>query len=68
MRSKIYDWTIGSCSEGFAIQQFPVATAYGQNHDWTIAGKLKGLIPANTPRGWYRTSSSIPAAAPSSRV
>ena len=59
---------IGSCSEGLVIQQFPVATAYGQNQNCTITGKLNGLIPANTPSGWYRTSSSIPAPAPSSRL
>src|SRR3989337_1772416 len=58
MSSKRRTWTRGSCSDGFATQQFPVATAYGQNQDWTIAGKLNGEMPANTPRGWYRTSSS----------
>jgi len=33
---------VGSCSDGFAIQQFPVATAYGQNQNCTMTGKLNG--------------------------
>src|SRR2546428_278537 len=55
---------VGSCSDGLAIQQFPVATAYGQNQNCTMTGELNGLIPAKTPSGWRRTTSAIPAPPP----
>ena len=50
----------GTCSEGLTMNVFPVATAKGRNHSGTIAGKLKGAIAAQTPRGCRRTWQSIP--------
>ena len=41
----------GSFSEGFNINVFPQAIAIGNIHIGTIAGKLKGVIPAQTPNG-----------------
>ena len=42
----------GSRSEGFSTKQLPQASASGNIHSGTIAGKLKGVIPAHTPSGW----------------
>ena len=42
----------GSFSEGLSTNVFPQAIAIGNIHMGTIAGKLKGVIPATTPRGW----------------
>ena len=42
----------GSRSDGFRIKQLPVTNATGNIHIGTIAGKLKGVIPATTPSGW----------------
>ena len=39
----------GSLSDGFKIKQFPQTNATGNIHIGTIAGKLKGVIPATTP-------------------
>src|SRR5210317_1219747 len=39
----------GSFSEGFKIKVFPIAI--GNIHIGTMAGKLKGVIPATTPNG-----------------
>ena len=41
----------GSFSDGFRTKVFPQAIAIGNIHIGTIAGKLKGVIPAQTPRG-----------------
>ncbi|GIT40212.1 MAG: hypothetical protein Ct9H300mP9_0620 [Candidatus Neomarinimicrobiota bacterium] len=41
----------GVCSDGFKIKQFPTVMANGIIHNGTIAGKLKGVIPATTPSG-----------------
>ena len=41
----------GSFSDGFKTNVFPQAIAMGNIHIGTIAGKLKGVIPAQTPRG-----------------
>ena len=41
----------GSFSDGFKINVFPQAMAIGNIHIGTIAGKLKGVIPATTPSG-----------------
>ena len=41
----------GSFSEGFNTKVFPQAIAIGNIHIGTIAGKLKGVIPAQTPSG-----------------
>ena len=37
------------CSDGFKMKQFPVVMANGIIHNGTIAGKLKGVMPATTP-------------------
>src|SRR5260370_30551718 len=44
----------GSRSDGFKMKQFPHASATGNIHIGTITGKLKGVIPATTPRGWRK--------------
>ena len=55
--------TEGSLSEGFKINALPAAIA-GQNfHIGIIAGKLKGVIPDTTPRGWRIEYISIPGPA-----
>ena len=41
----------GSFSEGFKTKVFPQAIAIGNIHIGTIAGKLNGVIPAQTPKG-----------------
>ena len=41
----------GSFSEGFNTKVFPQAIAMGNIHIGTIAGKLNGVIPAQTPKG-----------------
>ena len=41
----------GSRSEGLSTKVFPQAMALGAIHIGTMAGKLKGVIPATTPRG-----------------
>ena len=42
----------GSFSEGFRMNVFPHAIAVANIHIGTMAGKLKGVIPATTPSGW----------------
>src|SRR2546427_12696400 len=54
----------GTCSLGFRIKVLPVALAYGQNQQDTIAGKLNGVTAANTPSGWREETQSMPAAPP----
>ena len=34
------------------MKVFPQAIAIGYIHIGTIAGKLKGVMPATTPSGW----------------
>ena len=41
----------GSFSDGFKTKVFPHAIAIGNIHMGTIAGKLKGVMPAQTPKG-----------------
>ena len=42
---------MGSCSEGFKMKVFPQAIAIGNIQRGIIAGKLKGVIPVQTPSG-----------------
>ncbi len=42
----------GSFSEGFRMKALPQAMASGYIHIGTMAGKLNGVMPATTPRGW----------------
>ena len=46
--------TMGSCSEGLSTKVLPVAMAMGNIHSGIMAGKLKGVMPAHTPRGCSR--------------
>ena len=43
---------VGSCSEGLSTNVLPQAIAIGNIHSGTIAGKLNGVMPAQTPSGW----------------
>jgi hypothetical protein len=52
----------GSRSDGFSTNVFPQAMAIGNIHMGTIAGKLKGVMPAQTPSGWRTVQASMPAA------
>ena len=56
---------IGTCSDGFRMNVLPQAIAKGRNHIGTIAGKLNGVIAAQTPTGWRIVSVSIFVATPS---
>lgn len=42
----------GSFSLGLRMKVLPVAMAIGNIHIGTMAGKLKGVMPATTPTGW----------------
>ena len=50
----------GSRSEGFRRNVFPQASAIGNIHIGTMAGKLNGVIPAATPSGWRMEKLSTP--------
>src|SRR5881628_2989306 len=51
----------GSFSEGLRMNVLPQAIATGNIHIGTIAGKLKGVMPAHTPSGWRIEYRSMPA-------
>src|ERR1700682_2292186 len=53
---------LGSRSEGLRMKVLPQASATGNIHIGTMAGKLKGVIPAHTPTGWRseKLSTSVP--------
>ena len=42
----------GSFSEGFRMKVLPQASEIGNIHIGTMAGKLNGVMPATTPKGW----------------
>ena len=42
----------GSFSDGLSTNVLPQASAIGNIHIGTMAGKLNGVIPATTPSGW----------------
>src|ERR687888_654839 len=48
----VYTEAEGSFSEGLRTNVFPHASAGAHIHMGTIAGKLKGVMPAHTPSGW----------------
>ena len=52
----------GTFSLGFRTKVFPQASASGNIHIGTIAGKLKGVMPTQTPNGWCIVSQSTPRA------
>ena len=51
--------TLGSRSDGFRMNVLPHAMAMGNIHIGTMAGKLNGVIPATTPKGWNSDQLSI---------
>mgnify|MGYP006899226552 CR=1 FL=1 len=46
------------------MKALPVAMATGCIHMGTMAGKLKGQMPATTPTGWRRVWMSTPVEMP----
>ena len=60
--SAMYRVELGSRSDGFSTKQFPHTIAIGYIQSGTIAGKLKGVIPATTPNGCISLHESIPGA------
>ena len=50
----------GSRSDGLSTNVLPVAMATGYIHIGTIAGKLNGVIPTQTPSGWRKENRSTP--------
>ena len=50
----------GSRSDGLRMKVLPQAMATGYIHMGTITGKLNGVIPATTPRGWRTDEASTP--------
>ena len=55
---------LGSFSEGFSTKVLPQMIAIGNIHIGTMAGKLKGVMPATTPSGW--NSDQLSMAGPTS--
>ena len=49
----------GSRSDGFSTNVLPHAIDTGHIHIGTMAGKLNGVMPAHTPRGWRREWTSV---------
>jgi hypothetical protein len=45
------------------MKALPAAMATGCIHSGTMAGKLNGVMPATTPRGWRRLCTSTPVEA-----
>ena len=41
----------GVCGDGLSTNAFPAAIAIGAIHSGIIAGKLNGVMPAQTPSG-----------------
>src|SRR3954451_16202727 len=50
--SAVYIDAEGSFSDGFRTKVLPQASAGAHIHIGTIAGKLKGVMPPQTPSGW----------------
>ncbi len=50
----------GSFSEGLQTKVLPQASATGNIHIGTMAGKLNGVMPATTPKGWRSATESTP--------
>src|SRR5690625_2560033 len=49
---------LGSRSLGFNINVLPATKANGNIQHGTIQGKLNGVMPATTPKGWRMTQLS----------
>ena len=52
----------GSFSLGLRMNALPHASASGNIHIGTIAGKLNGVMPTDTPSGWRSECESTPVA------
>ena len=52
----------GTFSLGLSTNVLPQAMAMGYIHSGTIAGKLNGVMPTQTPSGWRMASQSMPRA------
>ena len=52
IKSAIIREVEGSFSDGFRMKVLPQASATGNIHIGTMAGKLNGVMPAQTPTGW----------------
>ncbi len=52
----------GTFSLGLRTKVFPQTSASGNIHIGTIAGKLNGVMPTQTPSGWCIVSQSTPRA------
>ena len=50
----------GSFSEGLSTKVLPQAMAMGNIHMGTMTGKLKGVMPAQTPKGLRMEYMSMP--------
>ena len=50
----------GTFSDGFRMNVLPQAMANGYIHIGTMAGKLNGVMPAQTPIGWRMVWQSMP--------
>ena len=49
----------GVFSDGLSTKVLPQTTASGHIHSGTMAGKLKGVMPATTPSGWNSLHESM---------
>src|SRR5215472_13305010 len=50
---------VGSIGLGFKMKLLPAAIAIGYIQAGTITGKLNGVMPATTPRGWRSVQLSM---------
>ena len=55
--------TDGSRSDGLRMKALPQAIAGANFHIGIMAGKLNGVMPATTPRGWRMEYMSMPGPA-----
>ncbi|MNF66744.1 hypothetical protein D3C84_485410 [compost metagenome] len=51
---------LGSVGLGLSTKVLPAASAMGYIHIGTITGKLNGVMPATTPKGWRIVQLSMP--------
>ena len=51
---------LGSIGLGFNTKVLPHASATGNIHMGTMTGKLNGVMPATTPKGWRIVQLSMP--------
>ena len=58
--SAIRSENVGTFSDGLSTNVLPQAIATGHIHMGTMAGKLNGVMPAHTPKGWRIDQESKP--------